>query len=113
MKYFLAGLVILLPLFHFVNVSFAQTHILYVVSYNDTAENSYFCNGVRQNYLLFYFYLADLNQDPSDSNFTLDSLVLSGDTSIFQCDSSKFTNYLVGSGCAQSGFYVPKKAGDD
>ncbi|HET6400625.1 MAG TPA: hypothetical protein VFH95_04420, partial [Candidatus Kapabacteria bacterium] len=113
MKRLILGSIILLSFSLRANNAFSETQdVLYIVSYNDTSEHVFFCNGVRQNYLNIELYLADISPT-ADGTFMLDSLILSGDTGDFQFDSTKFVDYSIGLGAAQGGFYVPRHPGMD
>ncbi len=89
-----------------------QAGQLYITSYDDTGDVVYICHGQAQNSVTVNFALVNLN--PSVP-LTVDSIVPSGDTSVFQQQQREYASFVLAKGGASGAdaVYAPNRIGDD
>ena len=95
------------------NANAQSTGLLYITSYNDTADIGYICHGVPQNEISIGW--AAVNLIPSVP-IQIDSFISTGDTNAFQyLGSTGLDTFTLGQGVYYSSsiYYTPKRVGDD
>ena len=95
------------------NATAQSTGLLYITSYNDTADIGYICHGVPQNEISIGW--AAVNLIPSIP-IQIDSFVSTGDTNAFQyLGSTGLDTFTLGRGVYYSSsiYYTPNRVGDD